>query len=932
MRPEDGPPPGSEAAYSVMGEDLGGSVAPDAVRYVPGGELGRGGMGVVTAASDGWLGRQVAVKRPRPDLPEAQRQRMLREARVTARLVHPGIAPIYDVGEDELGPFYTMPVLAGRTLDDRLRSDPVPLGALVGALAAASRALGYAHAHGVVHRDVKPANLLLGDHGEVWVVDWGVAFDAAEPDVAVVGTTGFQAPEQRRGGVVSPATDVYGMGRTLAQVLDARPPGPPELLAIVQRCTQDDPADRYVDGAALADDLTRWLEGQRVWAHAYTLREIAWRRIQAHRGAVLVAVVAVLGLVILAGVSWRAQVEVRARADHNLATSLAQQATSRMALDARPEAEVLAAHALALDDSPMARGVAMQWHGMPRVERVSDRERPCERPFLQDGGQVVCVTDRLTVWDADGREVWTAPYADPERDDGTWPGRVIDARVVPEGLLLHHEGHFLQVWSQGARVAAFEPQAPSIGLASGGLPAVYGAQRIGRIDMATGEVVWEPTLCAGISTALVMPGRVIAGCRDASVSVALDGAAPERWSTPGSPSVLAWADRLVVGTFDAGLWLHDEGGWTPLRADVGAPRQLLNLPGGRLGVLGERGQVRVWSWQEGVLLAALPGTGSALARVGEDLIVRTDRLVRYRLPPSLAPVDFDRREAGGLSYLDVSPSGTHLLAGSASGEVVSWEVATGRSRVLVAPEGHTAKGGAFVTDDLVVFGDAARVVGVRMALSGGAPLSDVAPFPRWSQRVGERVLLAPYAGGGWWVGALGGLEEVEADAALEAVVGPAPLWWLDARGQVFRDGPGGLEPQFEVSTSWRLMARCKDHLVFGGQDGVEVRTAQGELAWRWSSPTTVMALAASDAWIVAGDGDGRVSVLRPDGALAAQVVGHERRVSGVVLHGDVAYTASWDGHVRRWGLAALEGGRVDATAVEQAWGLTLEQALDQPLP
>src|SRR5690606_25583365 len=122
------------------------------------------------------------------------------------------IAPIYDVGEDEQGPFYTMPVLVGRTLRERVDDGDASLRALVDAVATAARAAGYAHARGVVHRDLKPANILLGTHGEVWVLDWGVALDPSEPDAAAVGTPGYQAPEQREGEPVTPAADVFSLG------------------------------------------------------------------------------------------------------------------------------------------------------------------------------------------------------------------------------------------------------------------------------------------------------------------------------------------------------------------------------------------------------------------------------------------------------------------------------------------------------------------------------------------------------------------------------------------------------------------------------------------------------------------------------------------------------------------------------------------------
>ncbi|MCB9669599.1 MAG: serine/threonine protein kinase, partial [Alphaproteobacteria bacterium] len=156
-------------------------------RYEEGGALGSGGMGVVSVAVDTWLDREVARKRPRVDLPAGTRDRLVREARITARLAHPGIVPVLDYGEDEEGPYYTMPVLEGVTLDAAVREGR-PLVRLVRVLAEVARAVAYAHDRGIVHRDLKPANVLLGAFGEVRVLDWGVAFDPREPDAEAVGT------------------------------------------------------------------------------------------------------------------------------------------------------------------------------------------------------------------------------------------------------------------------------------------------------------------------------------------------------------------------------------------------------------------------------------------------------------------------------------------------------------------------------------------------------------------------------------------------------------------------------------------------------------------------------------------------------------------------------------------------------------------------
>ena len=337
MKPEL--PRGSVAAWTEAGDDLIRDDSALAERYTAGGELGRGGMGVVLAATDAWLDREVAVKRPHTDLSEALRSRLMREARITSRLVHPGIVPIYDVGTDDEGPFYTMPVLVGANLTEKIATSNRDVAYWVRTVAAACRAVAYAHTRGVVHRDLKPENILLGEFGEVWVLDWGVALDPASPDNAVVGTPGFQSPEQRRGARVSPSADVWSFGRILEQVL-AHQPQHPELVAVVHRCTQPVPTHRYPDAGALADDLQRWLDGRRVIAHKYPISEV-FRRWARRRAAPLgVGFVAMIVVTLVVSVSSQLQRrerdravaaeqssdQARQRADEHLSASLAQQA------------------------------------------------------------------------------------------------------------------------------------------------------------------------------------------------------------------------------------------------------------------------------------------------------------------------------------------------------------------------------------------------------------------------------------------------------------------------------------------------------------------------------------------------------------------------------------------------------------------------------
>jgi len=203
--------------------------------------LGRGGMGEVVLAEDLALGRSVALKRLRSDASNDEAiRRFLREARVQARLDHPAIVPVHEVGYDADGrPFFTMKRLAGVTLQQVLANERRPRPELLRAFVDVCLAIELAHAREVVHRDLKPSNIMLGDFGEVYVLDWGVARivgdslgPAANPGDALdggtytgqlLGTPGYMAPEQVRGEPVAPPADVYALGAVLFEILAGQP-------------------------------------------------------------------------------------------------------------------------------------------------------------------------------------------------------------------------------------------------------------------------------------------------------------------------------------------------------------------------------------------------------------------------------------------------------------------------------------------------------------------------------------------------------------------------------------------------------------------------------------------------------------------------------------------------------------------------------------
>jgi eukaryotic-like serine/threonine-protein kinase len=207
--------------------------------YAFGDIIGRGGMGEVLLAHDRKIGRDVAVKRLRTASPsEDEAARFLREARIQARLDHPAIVPVYEVSKDELGrPYFAMKRVAGRTLSEILKV--ATQLRMLRAFADVCRAIDFAHAKGIVHRDLKPSNIVLGEFGEVYVIDWGVARvlgDAADlvtadidtlegsaPAGQTLGTPGYMSPEQIDTPDVGRSADIYALGSILFEILAGDP-------------------------------------------------------------------------------------------------------------------------------------------------------------------------------------------------------------------------------------------------------------------------------------------------------------------------------------------------------------------------------------------------------------------------------------------------------------------------------------------------------------------------------------------------------------------------------------------------------------------------------------------------------------------------------------------------------------------------------------
>ncbi len=334
-------------------------------RYERLAELGRGSMGVVWRVRDHALMRELAMKvLARTPSDEKERSallaRFLEEARLSGRLDHPGIVPVHELGIDDDGKLYfTMKLVEGRTLRELLEELHAGRGnwtqaKLLPILLRAAEALAYAHAKGVIHRDLKPGNVMVGSFGEVYVVDWGLARLLSEPDRrdlrlavreddsasistldgTVIGTPAYMPPEQAKGEIanIGPRSDIYALGAILyhllaghmpyedrgsraahaviAQVISGPPTPlgtrtrsvPPELIAIAEKAMARDPAERYAEVSEFARDIEAFLDGRVVQAYETGALAESRKWIRRHPRIAALLVGSVLGLVVVLAV------------------------------------------------------------------------------------------------------------------------------------------------------------------------------------------------------------------------------------------------------------------------------------------------------------------------------------------------------------------------------------------------------------------------------------------------------------------------------------------------------------------------------------------------------------------------------------------------------------------------------------------------------
>ena len=707
--------------------------------------LGRGGMGVVYEARQVSLNRPVALKMIRAGVlaGDDELRRFQNEAEAVALLDHPGIVPVYEFGEHEGQKYFSMKLVLGSSLAERLATykDDPKAGALL--LVEAADAVHHAHTRGILHRDLKPANILIDAGGHGHVTDFGLAKRvAADAEMtasgAILGTPAYMAPEQAVGrrGAITTATDVYGLGSVLYALLTGqapfasdsvvdtltmvkeKPPDPPrklnarvprDLEVICLKCLEKDPRRRYTSAQAVAEDLRAWLESRPILARPASPLEkaIKWAR-RRPAIAALSALVVLVSLIGMGGIlsQWREAVVARRAAVEK----------ARAEAEARAEATHLATNLQGQTYSLALALAQREWEGanIAQVQRVLNLCAPRLRRWEWDRLQYLCHLDERTVpapgnhafqdflcWSPDGIRLAglstvTGRPAGGWNSDYPAHAQIVDTAHEDRRVVLVPE----------VRIAAWDPQGQQL--------LVYKKdESLARVEPATGAAtrLWSlPVAKLGVWDVAWSPdGRRVAVSRsigtgsDLRVWDARTGQG-ERVLTGHKEQVyaVAWSPdskRLASASQDgnARLWDPDTGASVLALAGHAGPVQAVawSLDGARLATGGQDQTARIWDARTGRMTAVLNGHGgrvNAVAWRPDDSRLATasdDRTVRLWDPATGKPLAILRGHADRVFRLAWKPDGSRLASASDDQTIKIWDpFHAGESLDLI---GHTAE-------------------------------------------------------------------------------------------------------------------------------------------------------------------------------------------------------------------------------------------------
>ena len=979
--------------------------------------------------------------------------RLAREAWITAQLEHPGIVPVYDSGCSDSGDlFYTMRLIRGRSLKDVLAETETLQARLVQirTFLDACQAVAYAHSLGIVHRDLKPSNIMIGEFGETQVVDWGLARPSdnkrgkrwreqvlPEPELTqvqqgrIVGTPAYMSPEQAIGEMATEQCDVWGLGAILYGLLTGHPPfqgsntnsvlqqvrshspapvhtlepdAPPELVAIAERALCRDRNVRYSDAGALASDLILYLDGRYVSAYVYTPMDHLRRFVVAWRVPLVVLglSLAVIVLVSIVSIIQISQDRDRARtsesnanaalqqADTNLAHALIRQANMAVNVYARPEAEVLAAHALALRESPVARGVLTTFGNTSHPKLLRTEALPdCARQTLsKDARTLLCVSENTTsMWDLEPLvQRWSKPldarvaYFSSDGDE------VVLSNVDWNNIVFLNasDGSLTEQLSpQGGKYFYAASQNRSDFTFSSSNADIINARLRLVLNRESGATAPLP-FCLGGHTmpiaASLSGDRHVVSCGDGKLEIGprsgpqatiqLELTSEEISSI--SHILLSDDERwMVLGSLRGVVLLINMETLALVRkgeTNMGSIQDIsMSADNQFLAIAGERGGVRLWHVPTGTWLGRLPINRARHVQFGDDnlLTVLGDSLQQWRLPAGLIPRRF--YSPGGFTSVAFSPDSGLLAGATADGRLRVWSLnpdldretwadSWGEVATLQPRLSGVAKDCAFNSDGSLLIGGGLQGAGLQVYNTADwtprpslipDDLSKVHPFIR---RVGALqgglIFGLSYATSGpeVWSSDEGtfltglrmpGREFGEAETNHE---GSAAVL-LDTKGQIYRL-TAGEKPKLQavlldenaravdISTSGERVAVVSENRI------TLYSTANGQETLRIEhdrQPIIDVAFSADGRYIAAGQFGGTTQLWSTGtGELLAVMHGHTERVATVEFSPDGRWlaTGSWDGSLQLWGLDVLE--RPAASLVEELegiWQMNLEKAL-----
>jgi WD40 repeat protein len=673
-------------------------------------EIARGGMGVVFRARQMSLNRPVALKMILAGqlANETEVLRFHTEAESAANLDHPGIVPIFEVGQHEGQHYFSMGFVEGQSLSQSLMSGPLPPREAAALLAKVADAIEYAHRRGVIHRDLKPANILIDAGGRPRVTDFGLA-KKLQSDSAltrsgqIMGTPSYMPPEQAAGGrgEVGPAADVYALGATLFALLTGRPPFqaatamdtvlqvisdepvpprrlnasvPVDLETICLKCLEKQPGKRYAAAADLEADLRRFLSDEPIVARPVTRieRVVKWVRrrpaIAALSASIALVTVVSIGLVVW---QWRAAVQAgivaqqrrfdaeRAEAKEREQTQLAQQRLQDALRAQAGEKKQTDLAEQRLYDARMnlVQGWWENYHGA-RLQGGLDEQLP-----VNPGG-----TDRRGFEWFYWRRKLSTGYL-------TLNGH---GRPVPS-VAFGPDGQTLASASEDGTVKVWDPGTGTVIrtlMGHTGAVASVAFSRDGRLA-SSGEdhtvKVWDPT------TGTVI--RTLRGHSDAVISVA--------FSPDGSRLASAGRDKTVK-VWDAGsgeVTLSLEG------HNDAVARVAFRPDGRRLASASEDHTVKVWDAESGKVINTLRGHIDSVASVAFSSDGRrlascgVDQTVKVWDPEAGTLIRTLAGHSGVVFSVAFSPDGRDLASGGWDGAVKLWDPETGQQKRTL--RGHT---------------------------------------------------------------------------------------------------------------------------------------------------------------------------------------------------------------------------------------------------